>query len=271
MHRANIFVVGRDGCGKTSTWCSILSKEMGYKPESSIKIDDNLCLGIGTSDFRNGNINGISAIDGKGIGCFDIDKQCNNVSLVEAIRKAIPNEGITAFVIVMKYGSRYTKLEKDTVERIQHVFGEEVFRKWGVLVFTHGDDFERDCQDKRWSFDDWYALQIGDIASLFDDFGHRYVLFNNKAQDKQSMVKQLMDKVDELRVGPYKVDMLQDGPYTRGILGVDQCKLNLPQRWRFKVTCRYVCLGAVMILVLVCFCIKKNNPPRKWYHYLKFW
>ncbi|XP_059152038.1 uncharacterized protein LOC131938143 isoform X2 [Physella acuta] len=199
MSNINLFIVGRDGNGKTSTWKSILSQQGRVVPSHFINIEGNLNMNVGTGMF-DGRL--ITAIDGKCIG--DAEPDLPSIpSLKSAINKAIPRDGITAFVFVMKYGTRYTKQEKDAVERAKLLFGEYVFRKWGVLVFTHGDNFYLDHEDDKMDFNDWCEQQQGDIASLFAECGHRYVLFNNKSQDKQSMVKQLMENVNLLRAGPY--------------------------------------------------------------------
>ncbi|XP_059152037.1 uncharacterized protein LOC131938141 [Physella acuta] len=198
--KRGIFIVGLNGSGKTSTWKSILSK---LNPDSKvINIQGSLNINIGTSVVQGREV---TVIDGNLVGDTETDLQCSKASLATAVRKAIPPTGFHALVLVLKYGTTYPKLEEDAIYKIKSLFGYDVFKKRGVLVFTHGDIFEIDHEDKSVSFNDWCKEQKGDIAELFKECGHRYVLFNNKSQDKQSMVRMLMDMVD----------MFQRLPYTR--------------------------------------------------------
>ncbi|XP_059152003.1 uncharacterized protein LOC131938117 [Physella acuta] len=259
MVRAKLFIVGRDGNGKTSTCRSILSKQTRDQLDKFIYINDTLAIGIGTRKSENFEV---TAIDGKCVGDTEPDLPSTSL-LVAAIRKAIPPEGITAFVFVMKYGTRYTKQEKDAVDKIKRLFGEDVFRKWGVLVFTHGDNFDLDHEDEKMDFDAWCKEQQGDIASLFVECGHRYVLFNNKSQDKQGMVLKLMGKVKLLRDGPYFGGGLCSKSYTTSVVeflrkhsvlcasSISLLALSLPLRntiWRYAKAANTKTILAVFVI-----------------------
>ncbi|CAL1546310.1 unnamed protein product [Lymnaea stagnalis] len=117
--------------------------------------------------------------------------------------------GFDALIFVMKYGVRYTKQEKDSVKMIKFIFGENVFQKWGILVFTYGDNFYSDSQI---TFEDWCREQTGDIKNLFEEVQHRCVIFDNKTvslelqNSQRSTFSSLIDKVNEGNVGTYQID-----------------------------------------------------------------
>ncbi|KAH9524162.1 hypothetical protein Btru_048284 [Bulinus truncatus] len=107
---------------------------------------------------------------------------------------------IAAIVLVLKYGVRFTKQEKDAVEVVRLMFGYDVLSKYGVLLFTHGDTFNTDNEDNNRTFIDWCRDQTGDIQSLFEEVDYRIVLFDNKTKDISRLEDQYNTLCDTVSV-----------------------------------------------------------------------
>ncbi|CAL1546313.1 unnamed protein product, partial [Lymnaea stagnalis] len=197
--RTTLLLVGRAGNGKSSVGNSLLrlhddsqkfaprgpSEETRLKSE--IAYDDQLfvvdCSGIGDtgSDMP-------SDMSSTVLSAFDALIINNNVS--DKKPNHLQRCGFDALIFVLKYGVRFTKQEKDAVEMVKSVFGDDVFRLWGILVFSYGDNFKTDIRDIDKSFDNWCREQRGEIKTLFEEVRYRCVLFDNKTKDKDKLERQ---------------------------------------------------------------------------------
>ncbi|KAK0050037.1 protein AIG1 [Biomphalaria pfeifferi] len=156
-----ILLVGREGNGKRSVVKSLKSISDEY--------------------------NDIEAISTQGVGDCKGDRQENILAVINRVQATIQNtaEGFDAIVLVLKYGVRFTKQEKDAVEMVKLMFGDHVFRSHVAIIMTYGDLFETDSDEDGTSFESWCREQTGDIQRLFDEVNHRIVLMDNKSREKQ--------------------------------------------------------------------------------------
>ncbi|KAI8776250.1 GTPase IMAP family member [Biomphalaria glabrata] len=112
---------------------------------------------------------------------------------------AINPEGYHAFLLVVKFGGRFTKEDKGTVDFLKEVFGQTFVSKFCILVLTYGDQFEAQVKDK---FKDWIQSQKGVLSDLVKECNNRVILFDNQTTDRQKrkrQVNELIEIVDSLK------------------------------------------------------------------------
>ncbi|KAH9513459.1 hypothetical protein Btru_033106 [Bulinus truncatus] len=64
--------------------------------------------------------------------------------IIEAIATAIAAspEGYHAFLLVVRFGGRFTKEDLQTIDVLKAVFEENFVRNFSILVVTYGDNFK---------------------------------------------------------------------------------------------------------------------------------
>nr|KAG5706177.1 hypothetical protein BaRGS_019504 [Batillaria attramentaria] len=120
--------------------------------------------------------------------------------IVQAV--AFTHPGPHAILFVLSALNRYTEEEHKVYERVKALFDEEV-TKYIILVFTHGDDLE----DEDTTLDDLLKSAPPRMHEVLKECHGRYVLFNNKAKDKEPQVEVLLEEVRNLvreNGGPYQ-------------------------------------------------------------------
>ncbi|XP_059152075.1 uncharacterized protein LOC131938178 [Physella acuta] len=197
-----LLIVGRTGNGKSSSFRSIRSvlKDETTAPGTSTTAPGPSTILPGL-DFATYTEDNLELIDGTGIGDNGEDMIVNAEDLVKSISRKLTN-GFTALVFVVKYGVRFTKQEVDAVETVKSIFGNDVFKQWGIILMTYGDNFYLDHDDDPNSFKAWCQDQNGDFKNLFDECNKRCVLFNNKTSESsvlESQHKMLMKQVEAVR------------------------------------------------------------------------
>ncbi len=193
MQSLDLLLVGREGNGKSSVGNSILREKL-FNPRSSC-----------SSQAADTPIRRSALIEGRTVGVVDgVSVRDDGTNVEEMVRQAETamglSDGFTAILVVLQYGIRFTQQEKTALRKIRSLFGDNVLKDYGIIVMTHGDQFENDAEEEDITFDDWCEGQSGDFGELLGECGGRCVLFNNRTKDLEQ-VKTLLRKISDLPKG----------------------------------------------------------------------
>uniref|UniRef100_A0A0B7AT59 AIG1-type G domain-containing protein n=1 Tax=Arion vulgaris TaxID=1028688 RepID=A0A0B7AT59_9EUPU len=195
----DLLLVGREGNGKSSTGNSILNQKVFIPRTATSQVSSDINKRTATIDGKTVNVvDGLSLLDSSTDG---VDNVRQTIGHAERALSQFAR-GCNAVIIVLKYGIRFTNQEKNAVNIIRSLFGENIIKNYGVIVMTYGDNFANDMEENGTTFETWCQNQTGDVRDLFRECGNRFVLFNNKTNDSKQIKEQfrnLMSKVDEVK------------------------------------------------------------------------
>ncbi|KAK6961093.1 GIMAP protein [Biomphalaria glabrata] len=173
MTNLELVLVGKPGCGKSSTGNSILNKSVFEISNSTQgKAISYLVREVDThQSFK------IAVIDGFNVNDCGDKAEFNQVE--NLLR--LSGLGLNAFLIVIHIGERFGAEDKKAINMTKLIFGEDVIQKFGILAFTHGDNFTSDTtDDDLTSLSTFLENETGDLYSLYIECNRRFFLFNNK-------------------------------------------------------------------------------------------